>query len=53
MKWKVKKTVDPNGFYNYAAHILRPQNTERGEPELKILGRNPKIRMSSFFIKLS
>ena len=27
-----------NEFYNYAAHILRPQNTESGEPELKNVG---------------
>ena len=27
--------MDLNGLYNYAAHILRPQNTKSGEPELK------------------
>ena len=27
--------MDINGFYNYAAYILIPQNTESGEPELK------------------
>ena len=27
-----------NGFYNYADHILRPQNTESGEPELNNVG---------------
>ena len=27
--------MDINGLYNYAAQILRPQNTESGEPELK------------------
>ena len=32
-RWK--PTVDINGLYNYAAQILRPQNTESGEPELK------------------
>ena len=30
-----KPTVGINGFYNYAVHILRPQNTESGELELK------------------
>ena len=30
--------MDPNGFYNYAAHILKPQNTGSGEPELKNIG---------------
>ena len=26
--------MELNGFYNYAVHTIRPQNTERGEPEL-------------------
>ena len=38
IKWQVKPTVDINGLYNYAAHILRPQNTESGEPELNNIG---------------
>ena len=35
-RWKL--TVDINAFYNYAVHILRPQNTESVEPELKNFG---------------
>ena len=35
-KWK--PTLDPKGFYNYAVHILIPQNTEIGEPELNNFG---------------
>ena len=31
--------MELNGFYNYAVHILRPQNTESGEPELKKIGK--------------
>ena len=38
IKWQVKPTVDINGLYNYAAHILRPQNTESGETELNNIG---------------
>ena len=38
IKWQVKPTVDINGLYNYAAHILRPQNTESGKPALKSVG---------------
>ena len=30
--------MDINGFHNYAAHILRPQNTESSEPELNHVG---------------
>ena len=30
--------MELNGFYNYAAHILRPQNTESGETELNNIG---------------
>ena len=30
--------MDLNGLYNYSVHILRPQNTEIGEPELKNVG---------------
>ena len=30
--------MEINGFYNYAAHIIRPQNTESGEPELNNVG---------------
>ena len=31
-----------NGFYNYAVHILGPQNTESGEPVLKNVGDKPQ-----------
>ena len=27
-----------NGFFKFAVHILRPQNTESGEPELNNVG---------------
>ena len=27
-------TVDFNGFYNCSVHYLKPQNNERGEPDL-------------------
>ena len=30
--------MDLNVFYNYAAHILIPQNTESGKPELRNVG---------------
>ena len=40
MKWKT--TVDLNGFYNYAVHILRPQNIESVEPELNNIGEKPQ-----------
>ena len=30
--------MEINGFYNYDVHILRPQNTEIGVPELKNVG---------------
>ena len=30
--------MDLNRFYIYAVRILRPQNTESGEPELNIVG---------------
>ena len=30
--------MELKGFYNYAVHILRPQNTEIGEPELNNFG---------------
>ena len=30
--------MELNGFHKYAAHILRLQNTESGEPELKNVG---------------
>ena len=35
-KWKPKAEL--NGYYNYAVQILRQQNTESGEPELKNVG---------------
>ena len=34
--------MDLNEFYNYAARILRPQNTEIGEPYLKNVGEKPQ-----------
>ena len=30
--------MEVDGFYKYAVHALRPQNTESGEPELKNIG---------------
>ena len=43
MKWQVKKpTVNISIFYNYAVHILRPQNTQSGEPELNNIGEKPQ-----------
>ena len=38
--WSVgwKPIVELNIFYNHAVHIIRPQNTESGEPELKNVG---------------
>ena len=45
--------MDLNGFKNYSVHVLIPLNNESGEPEIKILGINSKIRMSSFFVMLS
>ena len=33
-----KPTVEINIFYNYAGNILRPQNTDIGEPEFKKKG---------------
>ena len=30
--------MDHNEFENYAVHVLRPQNTESGELELKEIG---------------
>ena len=34
--------MDINVFYNYATHILTPQNNEKGEPELKNVGEKPQ-----------
>ena len=34
MTWKVKTHSGAQQIYNYAAHILRPKNTESGESEL-------------------
>ena len=34
--------MDLNGFYNYAVHILRPQNTKSGEPGLNNAGEKAK-----------
>ena len=34
--------MELKGFYNDATHILRPQNTESGEPELKNIGEKPQ-----------
>ena len=31
--------MDINGFYKYAVHILRPQNTESGRTKLKNVGK--------------
>ena len=36
-RWK-PTVVDFNRFCNYAVHILRPENTESGEPKLKNIG---------------
>ena len=30
--------MEVDRFYKYAVHVLRPQNTESGEPELKNIG---------------
>ena len=30
--------MELNGFYNYAMHIIIPQNTQIGEPELNNVG---------------
>ena len=34
--------MDINEFYNYTARILRPQNTEIGEPDLNNVGEKPQ-----------
>ena len=34
--------MELNGFYNHVMHILRPKNTESGEPELKNIGYKSK-----------
>ena len=34
--------MDLNRFYNYAAHILRPHNTESDETELNNVGEKPQ-----------
>ena len=39
-RWK--HTVETNIFYNYTVHILIPQNTESGQPELKNVGDKSK-----------
>ena len=44
-----KTTVDFNTFYNYAAHILRPQNTESGEPELNNVGEKSQDKNELIF----
>ena len=36
--------MEINGFYNYAAHILRSENTESGKPELKNIGEKPQYK---------
>ena len=38
MTWQVKTHSGAQQIYNYAAHIIRPQNTEIGEPELNNVG---------------
>ena len=38
MKWKMNTHSGDQRIYNYAVHILLPQNTKNGEPELKIIG---------------
>ena len=35
MDWQVINHSGAQQFYNYDVHILRPQNTESGEPESK------------------
>ena len=42
MSGEKKTTVKLRIFYNYAVHILRPKNTESGEPELNIIGEKPQ-----------
>ena len=34
--------MDINVFYHYAAHILIPQHSESGEPELNDIGEKPQ-----------
>ena len=34
--------MDLNVFHKYAAHIIRPQNNESGEPELKKVWEKPQ-----------
>ena len=36
--------MELNRFYNYAAHILRPQNNESGEPELNNVGEKSQYK---------
>ena len=48
--------MELNGFYNYAAHILRPQNTESGDLELNNVGEkyqdNNDLIINNTFINL-
>ena len=37
--------MDINEFENYAVHVLRPQNTESGELELKEIGGKCKDKI--------
>ena len=39
-KWK--PTEELKEFYKYASHILKPQNTEIGEPEFNNIGEKSK-----------
>ena len=34
--------MELNGFHNYTVHILKPQNNEIGEPELKKVWEKPQ-----------
>ena len=36
--------MELNIFYNYAAHIIRPQYIERGEPELNNVGEKSQYK---------
>ena len=50
---RLKPTSGLNGFYNYATHIPKPQNTESGELELKNFGEKSQDNNKLILIKLS
>ena len=41
--------MDLNWLYNYAVHIIGTENTEIGEPELKIVGGKYKDKNELIF----